>query len=65
MTGQDRVGQDRARQGWVGQAAELFTTAAHHLDEAESVAETCGADAVSGWITQARSVIRQDRLGTP
>ncbi|MEU2421492.1 tetratricopeptide repeat protein [Streptomyces sp. NPDC007851] len=34
-----------------------LTTAAHHLDEAESVAANCGAEAVSGWITQARTVI--------
>ncbi|WSQ06726.1 tetratricopeptide repeat protein [Streptomyces sp. NBC_01231] len=29
-----------------------------HLDEAQSVAESCGAKAVSGWIEQARMLIR-------
>ncbi|MFI2764231.1 tetratricopeptide repeat protein [Streptomyces echinatus] len=29
-----------------------------HLDEAQSVAESCGAKAVSGWIEQARTLIR-------
>ncbi|MEU0945443.1 tetratricopeptide repeat protein [Streptomyces canus] len=29
-----------------------------HLDEAQSVAENCGAKAVSGWIAQARTHIR-------
>ncbi|MEU5095430.1 tetratricopeptide repeat protein [Streptomyces sp. NPDC020996] len=34
------------------------SAAFHHLDEAESVAESCGAKAVSGWIEQARTLIR-------
>ncbi|KOG72331.1 MULTISPECIES: hypothetical protein [Streptomyces] len=29
-----------------------------HLDEAQSVAESCGAKAVSGWIERARTLIR-------
>ncbi|KAB1984233.1 tetratricopeptide repeat protein [Streptomyces triticiradicis] len=33
-------------------------TAFGHLDEAQSVAESCGAKAVSGWIEQARTLIR-------
>lgn len=33
-------------------------TAFHHLAEAESVAESCGAKAVSEWIEQARTHIR-------
>ncbi|MFJ9742210.1 tetratricopeptide repeat protein [Streptomyces sp. NPDC101166] len=32
--------------------------ALHHLDEAQSVAESCGAKAVCGWIEEARTVIR-------
>ncbi|WP_406176625.1 hypothetical protein [Streptomyces sp. NBC_00996] len=32
--------------------------ALHHLDEAQSVAEGCGAKAVSGWIEHARTLIR-------
>ncbi|MBD9729455.1 tetratricopeptide repeat protein [Streptomyces caniscabiei] len=32
--------------------------ASHHLDEARSVAESCGAKAVSGWIEEARTHIR-------
>ncbi|MDX3642086.1 tetratricopeptide repeat protein [Streptomyces sp. MB09-02B] len=32
--------------------------ASHRLDEAQSVAESCGAKAVSGWIEQARTHIR-------
>lgn len=41
-------------------AAETGDPAAalHHLDEAQSVAESCGAKAVSGWIEQARTHIR-------
>lgn len=41
-------------------AAETGDPAAafHHLDEAQSVAENCGAKAVSGWIEQARTHIR-------
>ncbi|MEU2337638.1 tetratricopeptide repeat protein [Streptomyces sp. NPDC013172] len=35
-----------------------LSAAHHHLDEAESVAESCGAKAVSGWIEQARAHIR-------
>jgi tetratricopeptide (TPR) repeat protein len=31
------------------------SAALHHLDEAQSVAESCGAKAVSGWIEQART----------
>jgi tetratricopeptide (TPR) repeat protein len=34
------------------------SAAFHHLDEAQSVAENCGAKAVSGWIEQARTLIR-------
>ncbi|MFJ1806774.1 MULTISPECIES: tetratricopeptide repeat protein [unclassified Streptomyces] len=34
------------------------TAASHHLDEAQSVAESSGAKAVSGWIEQARTHIR-------
>ncbi|MFG2128865.1 tetratricopeptide repeat protein [Streptomyces sp. NPDC048751] len=34
------------------------STALRHLDEARSVAESCGAKAVSGWIEQARTHIR-------
>ncbi|WP_406004983.1 tetratricopeptide repeat protein [Streptomyces sp. NBC_00637] len=34
------------------------TTAFRHLDEAQAVAESCGAKAVSGWIEQARTFIR-------
>ncbi|MFD8812575.1 tetratricopeptide repeat protein [Streptomyces sp. NPDC059627] len=34
------------------------STAFRHLDEAGSVAESCGAQAVSGWIEQARTLIR-------
>ncbi|MFI5800555.1 tetratricopeptide repeat protein [Streptomyces sp. NPDC051677] len=34
------------------------SAAFHHLDEAQSVAESCGAKAVSGWIEQARTLIR-------
>ncbi|MER7180997.1 tetratricopeptide repeat protein [Streptomyces hyaluromycini] len=34
------------------------TAAIRHLDEARSVAESCGAKAVSGWIEQARTHIR-------
>ncbi|MFI6639561.1 tetratricopeptide repeat protein [Streptomyces sp. NPDC050504] len=30
------------------------STAVRHLDEAQSVAESCGAQAVSGWVDQAR-----------
>ncbi|MEU6196790.1 tetratricopeptide repeat protein [Streptomyces sp. NPDC047061] len=33
------------------------SAALHHLDEAESVAESCGAKAVSGWVEQARTHI--------
>ncbi|MFD8721938.1 tetratricopeptide repeat protein [Streptomyces sp. NPDC059629] len=33
-------------------------TALHHLDEAQAVAESCGAKAVSGWIEQARTFMR-------
>ncbi|MEW2290553.1 tetratricopeptide repeat protein [Streptomyces sp. NPDC047841] len=29
-----------------------------HLDDAQSVAESCGANAVSGWIERARTLIR-------
>jgi tetratricopeptide (TPR) repeat protein len=36
------------------------SAALHHLDEARSVAESCGAKAVSGWIEQARTLIRSD-----
>lgn len=32
--------------------------ALHHLDEARSVAESCGAKAVLGWIEEARTNIR-------
>jgi hypothetical protein len=32
-------------------------TAFHHLDQAQSVAESCGAKAVSGWIEKARTLI--------
>ncbi|MFK0109256.1 tetratricopeptide repeat protein [Streptomyces sp. NPDC091217] len=32
--------------------------ALHHLDEAQAVAESCGAKAVSGWIEQARTFMR-------
>ncbi|OIJ66082.1 hypothetical protein [Streptomyces mangrovisoli] len=41
-------------------AAETGDSAAAfgHLDEAQSVAESCGAKAVSGWIEQARTLIR-------
>ncbi|GGQ65543.1 tetratricopeptide repeat protein [Streptomyces asoensis] len=34
------------------------SAASRHLDEAETVAESCGAKAVSGWIEQARTHIR-------
>ncbi|MEV6551312.1 tetratricopeptide repeat protein [Streptomyces sp. NPDC051597] len=34
------------------------SAAYHHLDEAQSVAESCGAKTVSGWIEQARTLIR-------
>ncbi|GGM86675.1 tetratricopeptide repeat protein [Streptomyces fuscichromogenes] len=34
------------------------STAFRHLDEARSVAEECGAKAVSGWIEQARAFVR-------
>ncbi|MGW1984206.1 hypothetical protein ACWCPJ_17315 [Streptomyces collinus] len=34
------------------------STAFHHLDEARSVAESCDAKAVLGWIEQARTHIR-------
>ncbi|CCK25600.1 hypothetical protein BN159_1221 [Streptomyces davaonensis JCM 4913] len=34
------------------------SAAVRHLDEAQSVAESCGAKAVSGWIEQARTHIR-------
>ncbi|MGW7541202.1 tetratricopeptide repeat protein [Streptomyces sp. NPDC054770] len=34
------------------------SAAFRHLDEARSVAESCGAQAVSGWIEQARTLIR-------
>ncbi|MEV8433316.1 tetratricopeptide repeat protein [Streptomyces chartreusis] len=34
------------------------STALRHLDEAQSVAENCGAKAVSGWIEQARTLMR-------
>ncbi|PKW05313.1 hypothetical protein SAMN05428944_7673 [Streptomyces sp. 1222.5] len=34
------------------------SAAFHHLDEAQSVAESCGAKAVLGWIDQARTLIR-------
>lgn len=34
------------------------SAAFHHLDEAQSVAESCGAKAVLGWIEQARTLIR-------
>ncbi|NUP35247.1 MAG: tetratricopeptide repeat protein [Streptomycetaceae bacterium] len=33
-------------------------TAFRHLDEAQAVAEECGAKAVSGWVEQARTLIR-------
>ncbi|WAZ25710.1 tetratricopeptide repeat protein [Streptomyces cinnabarinus] len=33
------------------------SAAFRHLDEAQSVAESCGAEAVSGWIEQARTLI--------
>lgn len=33
-------------------------TALHHLDDAQAVAESCGAKAVSGWIEQARTFMR-------
>ncbi|MFF6993680.1 tetratricopeptide repeat protein [Streptomyces sp. NPDC008313] len=33
------------------------SAAFHHLDEAHSVAESCGAKAVLGWIDQARTLI--------
>ncbi|MER5521780.1 tetratricopeptide repeat protein [Streptomyces sp. NPDC002763] len=33
------------------------SVALHHLDEAEAVAESCGAKAVAGWIEQARTTI--------
>ncbi|MFJ9537465.1 tetratricopeptide repeat protein [Streptomyces sp. NPDC101225] len=41
-------------------AAETGDRAAavRHLDEAEAVAEECGAKAVSGWVEQARTLIR-------
>lgn len=41
-------------------AAETGDTSAalRHLDEAQSVAESCGANAVSGWIEQTRTLIR-------
>ncbi|MFF3513157.1 tetratricopeptide repeat protein [Streptomyces sp. NPDC002573] len=34
------------------------SAALHHLDEAQSVAESCGAKAVLGWIEHARTLIR-------
>ncbi|MDX2699330.1 tetratricopeptide repeat protein [Streptomyces ipomoeae] len=34
------------------------SVALRHLDEAQSVAESCGAKAVSGWVEQARAHIR-------
>ncbi|MFD4605234.1 tetratricopeptide repeat protein [Streptomyces sp. NPDC058464] len=34
------------------------SAAIRHLDEARSVAESCGAKAVSGWVEQARTHIR-------
>ncbi|MFJ3307439.1 tetratricopeptide repeat protein [Streptomyces sp. NPDC086549] len=34
------------------------SAALHHLDEAESITENCGAKAVSGWIEHARTLIR-------
>lgn len=34
------------------------SAALRHLDEAQSVAESCGAKAVSGWIEEARTHIR-------
>ncbi|MFE4579336.1 tetratricopeptide repeat protein [Streptomyces chartreusis] len=34
------------------------SAALRYLDEAQSVAESCGAKAVSGWIEQARTLIR-------
>ncbi|MEU9289925.1 tetratricopeptide repeat protein [Streptomyces sp. NPDC048275] len=34
------------------------SAAFHHLDEAQSVAESCGAKAVLGWIDQAHTLIR-------
>ncbi|MGV9941420.1 tetratricopeptide repeat protein [Streptomyces sp. NPDC003401] len=39
------------------------STALRHLDEARSVAESCGAEAVSGWIDQARAFIRSPCSG--
>jgi hypothetical protein len=33
------------------------SVALHHLDEAETVAESCGAKNVAGWIEQARTAI--------
>lgn len=41
-------------------AAETGDSSAafRHLDEAQSVAESCGAKAVSGWVEQARTLIR-------
>jgi hypothetical protein len=33
------------------------SAAFHHLDEAQSVAESCGAKAVLGWIEQARTLL--------
>ncbi|MGW1877273.1 tetratricopeptide repeat protein [Streptomyces sp. NPDC001975] len=32
--------------------------ALHHLDEAQAVAESCGAKAVTGWIEQARMMVQ-------
>ncbi|MFE3164348.1 tetratricopeptide repeat protein [Streptomyces sp. NPDC059224] len=34
------------------------SVALHHLDEAQAVAESCGAKAVTGWIEQARTTVR-------
>ncbi|MHC5903200.1 tetratricopeptide repeat protein [Streptomyces sp. S6] len=33
------------------------STASRHLDEAEAIAESCGAKAVSGWVEEARGLI--------
>lgn len=35
-------------------------TAFRHLDEAQTVADECGAKAVSGWVQQARTLIRSE-----
>ncbi|MEU0675671.1 tetratricopeptide repeat protein [Streptomyces sp. NPDC006172] len=39
-----------------GDSSQAF----RHLDEAQSVAQDCGAKAVSGWVEEARTVIRSD-----